>query len=317
MVDEEEYQKELKDCLPIMKLSEKVGRLSKADKKQALETYFGLKYFMFVYLLRNRVEKKFPEELLRAWVWKKKIQDMLVLKDLRLVIKTVNHPRFTGQGIPLSDLINYGICGYIYALDVKFDPSLGNQLSTCAVPWISQRAQRAIEYFSKCIRLPNHIYSEISKVNMVVRQYVRDNSGVSPTAEEIAVRLKQNYDLDWSVEHIQELKELRQTHTSTDEKTTEDGTNSIIDFISDSGEDEIVDQVERSMNNDYLYGLLAKLTHNEQKLINWKWGLIDKTPRTNAEMATIMNMEKNAFMKFEKQTMEKLRSLAEREKVNL
>jgi RNA polymerase primary sigma factor len=316
MVDEEEYHKELKDCLPIMKLSQKVGRLSKSEKKQALDIFFDLKYLMAIYLLYYRVDIT-SKSLIQAWIWKKKIQDMLVLKDLRLIIKTVNHPRFTGQGIPLSDLIGYGICGYIYALDVKFDPSRGNQLSTCAVPWISQRAQRAIEYYSKCIRLPNHIYSEISKVNMVVRQYVRDNAGENPNAEEIAVRLKQNYNLDWTVEHIQDLGNLRKTHTSTDEKTAEDGSNSIIDFISESGEEEIVEKVEKSMNNDYLYSLLEKLNHNEQKLINWKWGLIDKTPRTNAEMAVIMGMEKLAFSKFEKQTMDKLRSLADREKVNL
>lgn len=314
MDTEKEYVNDLKDCLPLMKLSERVGRLKPKDKDLTIQNFFATKKLIYTLLYYNVT----PAKLLPLAKMKRKIQDTLVLKDLRLVIKTVNHARFTGQGIPLYDLICYGIIGYIYALDVKFDPGRGNQLSTCAVPWIRQKAQRAVEYFSKAIRLPNHVYSEISKVNMVVRQYTKDYSGESPSSDEIAIRIKEKYGLDFSIDHVEELGRLRYTHTSLDESISDEGNSTLVDFISNTGEDEILEEVETSANKDYVEELLSKLTYEEQKLVNWKFGLIDlNTRRTSSELAKIMNLSLNEYKALEKSTMAKMKLLADRNKVNL
>lgn len=315
---EEEYQLDLKDCRDLMKRSEKIGVLKSKEKDQLVAMFFESKKLIYT-LLYMGVSSK---DLLRIVNLKVGLQDMLVLTDLRLIIKMVNHPRFVGQGIPLYDLIMHGTLGYVYALDIKFDLSKGYKLSTYATWWIKQHAQRAIEYNSKLIRLPNHVYAEISKVNMVVREYTSLYKGETPEAEEIAIRLKEKYNLDFTVEHVRELWHLRQTHSSLDDVLGNDphqseSSTTIIDTLSATGENEILKEVEESANKDYVKQLMSQLTHNEQKLINWKYGLIDLNSRTSKEMATIMGMSQKVYNQFEQATMAKLRSLANREKVNL
>ncbi|QEH38723.1 RNA polymerase sigma factor SigA [Aquisphaera giovannonii] len=48
--------------------------------------------------------------------------------------------RYRGVGIPLRDLMQEGFCGLLEAID-RFDPAMGNDLSTYAVWWIRQRIQ--------------------------------------------------------------------------------------------------------------------------------------------------------------------------------
>ena len=313
---EEEYQKDIKECARLMKLSHHVGSLKPADKKIALEVFFELKHIIYT-LLYYKVG--ISPQLKRIIRLKDYIKDTLVLKDMRLVIKHVNHPRFTGKGLTLQDLIMHGFCGYLYALDRKFDPSKGYQLSTYAVPWIKQHAQRAVEYHSKVVRLPNHIYSEISKIDVVVKQFAGNNKGVSPSESEIAVLIKDRYNLDWSEEKIADLGVKKQTHLSLDGpiNSEEDGY-SFVDFMTNTGSDDILEEVEQSANKDYVYELLAQLDHEEQKYIIYKFGLIDlNTKRTNAEMGQIMSMSKQELARFDKAVMEKLRTIGNLERVNL
>lgn len=91
--------------------------------------------------------KKFPMltqeeeiELSRAWVETAdlKAAHKLVTSHLRLVVKIAM--QFKGYGLPMVDIISEGNIGLMTAVK-KFNPALGNRLSTYAMLWIKAMIQ--------------------------------------------------------------------------------------------------------------------------------------------------------------------------------
>src|SRR3989440_5747106 len=73
-------------------------------------------------------------------------KERMINSNLRLVVH--NARRYTGQGVPLGDLIQEGIIGLNRAVE-KFDWRKGYKFSTYATWWIRQSCQRAIANQSK------------------------------------------------------------------------------------------------------------------------------------------------------------------------
>lgn len=307
MFDDFDFAKEWADCLDYAKLAEVNKPLTTQQERELLAEYFYLKQ-----VLDENLE---PEYSTIDSKRRQQIKDKLILCNLRLIIKNCKHPRFTGKGIPLKELIQEGILGLIYFLDNKYDINLGNKLMTGGVNWILQAAGRSIENKSRVVKLPLHIQAKINKVRTVCRELSGED--IKPSAEELSVRIEDKYGEYISPEEVAELGRFQYLHSSLDE-STEEGQSSLLDFISTNGHEEIEEDAERSANKDYVKELLSKLTKEEAKLITWKYGLIDlNTRRSSKELAAIMGMSIEDYKPFESHTMSKLRQLGERERVNL
>lgn len=101
--------------------------------------------------------------------------------NLRLVVSIAKH--YVNRGLSLLDLIQDGNLGLMEAAK-KFDYKRGNKFSTYATYWIRQSIIRGIEKDSKLIRLPSHVYQDITKINKIKNEFIQD-FGREPTAEEI------------------------------------------------------------------------------------------------------------------------------------
>lgn len=295
MLDDYDFQKEWKECLHYARLAQKWKPFTPAQEKKVLEEYYS----------DNISYKR-----------KKQLKDEIVLRNLRFIIKKAKHPQYVGKGIPLIELIQEGIIGFIYSLDFKYDIKTGNKLLTNAGWWVIQRLGRSVETKSRLVKLPLHVLAKINKIRTVYRDCIaNDPSGEKPGAEEVSIIIKDRWNLDISPEEVEELGRYQYVHGSLDE-TVDDGQASMLDFITVNGADEIHEEVERSANKDYINELLSQLEPLEAKLITWKFGLIDlNTKRTTKEMATIMGLPVDAYKQLENQTMSKLRSLADIDRV--
>lgn len=281
-----------KECLHYAKIAEKHPPLKRPQEQEILKEYYD--------------PSTTPSR-------KKKLKDLLVKHNLRFIIKQAKHPRFMYKGVPLIDLIDVAVIGFIKNLDEKYDPSRGNRLLTSGGWWIMHCLQKELEHRSKLVKLPQQISSELNQVRTVYREFI--STGERPTPEELAVAIKDKYGEDFSVEKIKKLGRFDYDHCSLDD-TPEDGSATMLDLVSDNDGEDIHDKAEAAANKSYIESLIKQLNKEQAKLITWKFGLIDlNTKRTNKEMAVVMGLDLKDYKQLEAETMTKLRSIADINKV--
>jgi RNA polymerase nonessential primary-like sigma factor len=106
--------------------------------------------------------KEVLDALRRSYtVESKRLQDRFIKSNLRLVIELAN--RYTGKGLPLTDLIQEGNIGLMKAV-TKFDHTKGFKFSTYASWWIHQSLSRAIMEQTHVIHIPVYVQELASKV---------------------------------------------------------------------------------------------------------------------------------------------------------
>ena len=86
--------------------------------------------------------------------------EKMVNCNLRLVVHIAKH--YQNVHLSLLDLIGEGNLGLITAVE-KYDYTLGNRFSTCAVQWIKQAISKAITDKGRNVRIPAHMYQLMSQ----------------------------------------------------------------------------------------------------------------------------------------------------------
>lgn len=113
----------------------------------------------------------------------KKVQDSLVLANMRLVVNIAK--RFRGRGLQFRDLISDGVIGLMRSI-WKFEPEQGYKLSSYATKAIRQRMKRSIYASARAARLPEHTIPTYAKIKEFCRMYRERHHGSEPSEETIA-----------------------------------------------------------------------------------------------------------------------------------
>lgn len=231
-------------------------------------------------------------------------REQLINSNLRLVVYIAKQYKNTYVGI--EDLVAEGNLGLIAAVD-KYDYTYGYRFSTCATPWIKQAILKALTDKGRPVRLPAHIYQQITQIKKFIEIFVANNSR-EPTRAEIAKAL------GIDEEKVDSLFKWKQDTISMDMPLGDEEKNTIADTIADPNDISPAKYVERQLLSEFIQKMIAKLPVRTQIIMKMRYGLgNDKDPEdwknehTLEEIGAYLGITRERVRQIEKETIQNLK----------
>ena len=194
--------------------------------------------------------------------------------------------------VPLEDLFMVSYDGIAEAID-SYDPYSGSHFTSYVSLWIKQKIDRYISDKESLIRLPFHIFEQISNVKRLIdKGYDSRKALISAIMD----------DMDTTEDKAEELLRILQMQDiqSLDELLE---TDEIYVYAPDENE-----EVLNSIIKDQLMNLLDSLTVREKKVIELRYGLNCQREYTLEEIGKIMGVTRERIRQIEEKSLRKLRN---------
>jgi RNA polymerase primary sigma factor len=230
-------------------------------------------------------------------------RNRMIAANLRLVVSVAK--RFMGRGMAFLDLIEEGNLGLIRAVE-KFDYKRGFRFSTYATWWIRQTINRAIMNQGRTVRVPVHMMDMVRRYYNAVRNLSHD-LGREPNEVEVAEAM------EVELEHVRLITEAVRRPIELDAKISDESDTSYADFIeSDAGPSPSV-STYLLLRSEKLRHLLNTLPTREKAVIEMRFGLGGKEPKTLKETGEELGVTRERIRQIEQEALKRLKTRVESE----
>lgn len=237
----------------------------------------------------------------------KEAYNRMVRSNLRLVVNIAK--RYIHFGIPFMDLIEEGNLGLMKAVE-KFNPKKGYRFSTYAAWWIKQSITRSISEQGKIIRIPVYMQEHLNKYKKTSER-LSQKLRRQPREEEIAKKMK------LPVKKIREINNWTLKPASLEERMGDEGEDELKDVIEDKNSASPQEELQVFLQRERIDNLLDKMEQREKEILDLRFGLVDGTTHTLAEVSKKIGVSRERIRQIEESALKKLRKFVEAQEEEL
>lgn len=224
--------------------------------------------------------------------------DKLVRSNLRFVVSVAK--RYSGQGVPLEDLINDGNLGLVRAAH-RFDPDRGYKFISYAVWWVRQAILHSLSQHSRIVRLPLNKAGYIPRIGKAAQELLQE-LGREPTVAEIAEKV------ELPQKDVEETMRVAGGHLSlNDTYTDERDDHAFIDYVEDTDGPSPDEELYKEFLSKDVLKALQSLNERERTIMLMYFGLGGESPLTLEQIGKHLNLTRERIRQIKEQAIDKLR----------